>query len=240
MTVVVDAILNSKLSMIRERHIAVDATALVPGELAVAGIDLSVLIRNLPDNAMEAALELTEEERFIRIYIDRYCEKTALYLRDQFHGGRQEAHRGEFSLREEVREALQTRLRAVADRQHCGEIPRLCKPSDGKRGVRHRGDAASCSRGGKRCGIKSGQHALRTALRCQWMPGFAGQPYINNRSDCVYGFLTIRFEDTSILDFSAAPECSFSGTNFLNGGFTNKQKREKGQGAEAVHLPGNS
>lgn len=68
MTVVVDAILNSKLSMIRERHIAVDATALVPGELAVSGIDLSVLIRNLPDNAMEAALELIEEEeRFIRL-----------------------------------------------------------------------------------------------------------------------------------------------------------------------------
>ena len=75
----VDAILNSKLSLIQERHIAVDAAAAVPGDISISGIDLSVLIGNLLDNAMEACLELSEEkERFIRIYID--IVKKQLYI----------------------------------------------------------------------------------------------------------------------------------------------------------------
>ena len=49
----------------------VDATAIVPEEIAISGIDLSVLIGNLLDNAMEACMEISnEQERFIRIYID--------------------------------------------------------------------------------------------------------------------------------------------------------------------------
>ncbi len=77
--VMVDAILNSKLSMIQEREIAVDATALVPGDISVSGIDLAVLIGNLLDNAMEACMEIPEEgERFIRIYID--IIKKQLYI----------------------------------------------------------------------------------------------------------------------------------------------------------------
>lgn len=77
--VMVDAILNSKLSLIREKGIAVDATALVPGNIAVSGVDLSVLIGNLLDNAMEACMELPgQEDRFIRIYID--IIKKQLYI----------------------------------------------------------------------------------------------------------------------------------------------------------------
>ena len=68
--VMVDAILNSKLSLIRERKIAVDATALVPGDAPVSGIDLSVLIGNLLDNAMEACMELPPQERLIRVYME--------------------------------------------------------------------------------------------------------------------------------------------------------------------------
>lgn len=56
-----------------------DATALVPGDAPVSGIDLSVLIGNLLDNAMEACMELPQEkDRFIRIYIDRI--KKQLYI----------------------------------------------------------------------------------------------------------------------------------------------------------------
>lgn len=76
--VMVDAILNSKLTLIQERHIQVDATAMVPGDISISGIDLSVLIGNLLDNAMEACMQLPEEERFIRIYID--IIKKQLYL----------------------------------------------------------------------------------------------------------------------------------------------------------------
>lgn len=67
----VDAILNSKLSMIKEKGIDVDVSAIVPNEVPFSGIDLSVLIGNLLDNAMEACLgQESDEERFIRIYID--------------------------------------------------------------------------------------------------------------------------------------------------------------------------
>ncbi len=41
--VMVDAILNSKLAMMRERDILVDATAIVPQDVPFSGIDLSVL-----------------------------------------------------------------------------------------------------------------------------------------------------------------------------------------------------
>lgn len=69
--VMVDAILNSKLTMIKEKGINVDATALVPADVPFSGIDLSVLIGNLLDNAMEACMQVPDaKERFIRIYID--------------------------------------------------------------------------------------------------------------------------------------------------------------------------
>lgn len=77
--VMVDAILNSKLSLIQDKNIAVDATAIVPGDIAVSGIDLSILIGNLLDNAIEACMQIPEEkERFIRIYVD--IVKKQLYI----------------------------------------------------------------------------------------------------------------------------------------------------------------
>lgn len=77
--VMVDAILNSKLTLIGEKKIAVDATAIVPGDINISGVDLSVLIGNLLDNAMEACMQIPEEkDRFIRIYID--VIKKQLYI----------------------------------------------------------------------------------------------------------------------------------------------------------------
>lgn len=76
--VMVDAILNSKLSLVKEKNIRVDATAMVPNDIEISGIDLSVLIGNMLDNAMEACEKLPESERFIRIYID--IVKKQLYI----------------------------------------------------------------------------------------------------------------------------------------------------------------
>lgn len=76
--VMVDAILNSKLALIREKEIRVDATAIVPEDIPVPGVDLSVIIGNLLDNAMEACMKLPVQERFIRIYID--ILKKQLYI----------------------------------------------------------------------------------------------------------------------------------------------------------------
>lgn len=77
--VMVDAILNSKLTLIGEKKIAVDATAIVPEDIGISGVDLSVLIGNLLDNAMEACMQIPEpKDRFIRIYID--IIKKQLYI----------------------------------------------------------------------------------------------------------------------------------------------------------------
>ena len=66
----VDAILNSKISLMNAKNIRVDATARVPASLAVADVDLCVMIGNLLDNAIEACEKLPAEDRFVRIYIN--------------------------------------------------------------------------------------------------------------------------------------------------------------------------
>jgi sensor histidine kinase regulating citrate/malate metabolism len=77
--VMVDAILSSKLTMMKEKGIHVDATAIVPQDVSISGVDLSVLIGNMLDNAMEACIQIpNKEDRFIRIYID--IVKKQLYI----------------------------------------------------------------------------------------------------------------------------------------------------------------
>jgi sensor histidine kinase regulating citrate/malate metabolism len=77
--VMVDAILNSKLTLAKERKIRVDAKAVVPAELALNDVDLCVIIGNLLDNAMEACLKLPDEAaRFIRVYIE--IKRNELYI----------------------------------------------------------------------------------------------------------------------------------------------------------------
>jgi len=68
--VMLDAILNSKLSLIKSKGIRVNAKAVVPAQLQISSIDLCIIIGNLLDNAMEACLkESNPDERFIRVYI---------------------------------------------------------------------------------------------------------------------------------------------------------------------------
>ncbi|WP_310604257.1 sensor histidine kinase [Anaerosporobacter sp.] len=77
--IMVDAILNSKLSLIKSKHITVNAKAVVPAELKISEIDLCAIIGNLLENAMEACLKQAEDdesnkdnknsEQFIRVFI---------------------------------------------------------------------------------------------------------------------------------------------------------------------------
>lgn len=77
--VMVDAILNSKLSLIKNHNIKVSAKATVPAKLMVSEVDLCVMIGNLLDNALEACLRQIEtEKRFIRVYIGLF--KQQLYI----------------------------------------------------------------------------------------------------------------------------------------------------------------
>lgn len=77
--IMVDAILNTKLSLAINQGININAKATVPSKLRVSDIDLSVIIGNLMDNAMEAAIKLENpEDRFIRVYIREMKEQ--LYI----------------------------------------------------------------------------------------------------------------------------------------------------------------
>lgn len=73
-----DAILNSKISLAQSRHIAVRVDAHIPFALKTSELDLCVIIGNLFDNAIEASLELPEEQRMIRVYMD--MKNTQLYI----------------------------------------------------------------------------------------------------------------------------------------------------------------
>ena len=73
-----DAILNSKISLARAKHIAVQADASIPVALKLSELDLCVILGNLFDNAIEASLALPEEKRLIRVYLE--MKGTQLYL----------------------------------------------------------------------------------------------------------------------------------------------------------------
>ena len=68
--IMIDAILNSKLSLIRSHSVTVSAKASVPDKLTISEIDLCNIIGNMLDNALEACLRQPEEsDRFIRVYL---------------------------------------------------------------------------------------------------------------------------------------------------------------------------
>ena len=73
-----DAILNSKISLAQSRRIAVHCDAHIPVQLKMSELDLCCIIGNLFDNAIEASLQLPEEQRLIRVYMD--MKRTQLYI----------------------------------------------------------------------------------------------------------------------------------------------------------------
>lgn len=73
-----DAILNSKISLAKSKGINVVADAHIPVELKSSEIDLCCIIGNLFDNAIEASVQLPEDQRLIRVYMD--MKNTQLYI----------------------------------------------------------------------------------------------------------------------------------------------------------------
>ncbi len=73
-----DVILNSKISLAKNKGITVNADAHVPVTLTTSEVDLCIIMGNLFDNAIEACMQLPEEERMIRIYMD--MKNTQLYM----------------------------------------------------------------------------------------------------------------------------------------------------------------
>lgn len=76
--VMVDAILNGKISIAAKEQIPVNAKAKIPAETKIKDVDLCVVIGNLMDNAIEENRKLEADRRFIRIYIG--TKSTYLYI----------------------------------------------------------------------------------------------------------------------------------------------------------------
>lgn len=73
-----DAILNSKISLAKAKGITVTADAHIPVRLKSSEIDLCCILGNLFDNAIEASMQLPEEQRLIRVYMT--MKNTQLYI----------------------------------------------------------------------------------------------------------------------------------------------------------------
>lgn len=73
-----DAILNSKISLARSKHVPVTAEAQVSVALTTPELDLCIIIGNLFDNAIEASLALPESARMLRVYME--MKNTQLYM----------------------------------------------------------------------------------------------------------------------------------------------------------------
>ena len=98
----VDAILNSKISLMKSHHIEVEAEAKVPASLSVPDVDLCIMIGNLLDNAMEACVRLEKEERFVHIYI--HVKGAQLYMSFTNSAGKKQKKIGNLFLSSKGRE----------------------------------------------------------------------------------------------------------------------------------------
>ena len=84
-----DAILNSKISLAKSKHIPVRADAHIPVALAVSDLDLCVILGNLFDNAIEANDGLPEADRMIRVYMDMKGTQLYISFTNASSGGKQ-------------------------------------------------------------------------------------------------------------------------------------------------------
>ena len=73
-----DAIINSKISLAKSKYIPVKIDAHIPVKLKTSELDLCCILGNLFDNAIEASLQLPEDQRMIRVYMD--MKNTQLYI----------------------------------------------------------------------------------------------------------------------------------------------------------------
>lgn len=78
----VDAILNSKLSLARKHDIALNVKVAVLAELPISDVDLCVILGNLLDNAIEACRQIAPEERWLRLYFDTQGEQIYLSIQN--------------------------------------------------------------------------------------------------------------------------------------------------------------
>lgn len=92
--VMADAILNSKLRSAENLNVSLCVKANIPEKLAMSDVELCAVMGNLLDNAIEACAALSEEERFMRIYIGQF--KKQFYISVQNSAGKIKKQNGKY------------------------------------------------------------------------------------------------------------------------------------------------
>ncbi len=92
--VMADAILNSKLQSAEKLNVALNVKANIPEKLPLSDVELCAVMGNLLDNAIEACANLSENERFMRIYIGQL--KGQFYMSVQNSAGKVKKLGGEY------------------------------------------------------------------------------------------------------------------------------------------------
>lgn len=77
-----DAILNSKITIMMNYNINVDFKAILPEEIKITDVDLCVMVSNLLENAIEACLKIPQEQRFIRVFSEVYGSQFYLSIQN--------------------------------------------------------------------------------------------------------------------------------------------------------------
>ncbi|MDE7362373.1 MAG: ATP-binding protein [Oscillospiraceae bacterium] len=76
--VMADAVLNSKMSVAEQKGIQLNIKAHIPQGMTMTDVELCSILGNLIDNAIEACEKLSYDQRFLRVYIDKF--KGQFYL----------------------------------------------------------------------------------------------------------------------------------------------------------------
>lgn len=67
--IVVDSLLNAKYAVAQKAGIKFEANIQIPMQLPFSGADISILLGNIIDNAIEASMDIPERERYIKYYM---------------------------------------------------------------------------------------------------------------------------------------------------------------------------
>lgn len=85
--IMIDAILNSKISLAISKSISVNAKAIMPVECDINEVDLCAMLGNIMNNAIEGCLtQKNEGHRFIRIFIGQLKNNLYISVSNSYEG----------------------------------------------------------------------------------------------------------------------------------------------------------
>lgn len=85
--IMVDAILNSIISLAKSKNISINAKANIPDECNINDVDLCAMLGNILNNAIEGCLTREKEsERFIRIFIGQLKQNLYITVTNTYSG----------------------------------------------------------------------------------------------------------------------------------------------------------